>query len=99
MVAIKVIRNKERAYEEINNLLLVGHHNIISIIDIIEDSKSVSIVMPFLKMDLRSFMGCIVYNTDVMLQIKLQTMAAVHHIHTRGILHMDIKPENISRQR
>ena len=95
MVAIKVIRNKERAYEEINNLLFVGHHNIIPIIDIIEDSHSVRIVMPFLKMDLRSFMGCIVYNTDVMLQIKLQTMAAVHHIHTRGILHMDIKPENI----
>ena len=95
VVAIKIINDKDKAFEEINKLLLVGHHNIISILDIVEDSDSVGIVMPFVNMDLRYFMGRVKYNTATMMQIKLQTMAAVHHIHVRGILHMDIKPENI----
>jgi hypothetical protein len=81
-VAIKLISNKE--LEEINKLLLVGHQNIVTIVDIVKDSCFVGIVMPCAQMDLHSVMGNVCYSTAVTLQ-KLQTMAVVHHIHMSGI--------------
>ena len=95
MVAVKLIDNKERAFEESSRLLMVGHRNVISLLDIVEGVDSVGIVMPLMRMDLRIFMKRVDYCSDAMLQIKLQTMKAVHHVHTRGLLHLDIKPENI----
>ena len=97
VVAVKIIGNKEKAYEEGNRLLMVGHHNVIRLLDIVEDADSVGIVMPLMRMDLRMFMkrGSDTFGTRSMQQIKLQTMRAVHHVHTRGLLHLDIKPENI----
>jgi serine/threonine protein kinase len=94
-VAMKVITSKEAAFEESSRLLMVGHSNIISLLDIIECPDSVGIVMPLVHMDLRVFMKRFDYFSDTMLQIKLQTTRAVHHVHVRGLLHLDIKPENI----
>jgi serine/threonine protein kinase len=95
VVAVKLIGNKERAFEESSRLLMVGHRNVISLLDIVEGADSVGIVMPLVRMDLRVFMKRVDYRSEAMLQIKLQTMKAVHHVHTRGLLHLDIKPENI----
>lgn len=97
MVAVKIISNKEKAFEEGNRLLMVGHRNVIRLLDIVEGVDSVGIVMPLVSMDLRLFMKCVGNNFSPLslLRIKTQTMRAVHHIHTRGLLHLDIKPENI----
>jgi serine/threonine protein kinase len=94
-VAIKVLVDKSKAFEEINKLLMMGHPNVMCILDSIETDEYVGIVMPLMHMDLRVFMTRVAYTAATMLQIMHQSAQAVRHVHTRGILHMDIKPENI----
>ena len=95
-VAIKIIQSKERAFTEINTLLMMDHPNIMNIIDVVEEDDSVGIIMPLMQMDLRGFLSRAIYpNSTTVLQINLQIMRAVHCMHTHGILHLDIKPENI----
>lgn len=94
-VAIKCIRNKAKAFEEINRLMMLGHPNVVSVSDVMETDEYVGIVMPLMRMDLRSFLHRVRYHSAAMLRIQIQTTRAVHHIHTRGMVHMDIKPENI----
>ncbi len=98
MVEVKIIGNKEKAYEESNRLLMVGHHNVIQLLNIVEDADLVGIMMQLMRMDLRMFMKreSDTFSTRSMQQIKLQTMLAVHQVHTSGLLHLDIKPENIA---
>jgi len=95
VVAIKFLTDKMKAFEEISTLLTIGHPNVIGVLDIVETSEYVGIVMPLMRMDLRVFMNRVTYAASTMLQINVQTMKAVHHIHACGIVHMDIKPENV----
>ncbi len=95
VVGVKLMRDKPKAFEEISKILAVGHPNIISILDIVEAGAFVGIVMPLIHMDLRVFMHGVAYYPSTSLQIMRQITRAVHHIHTRGIIHLDIKPENI----
>jgi serine/threonine protein kinase len=93
--AVKILADKSKAFEEINKLLMMGHPNVMRIIESIEADEYVGIIMPLMHMDLRVFMNRVAYTGATMLQAMHQSARAVHHIHTRGIMHMDIKPENI----
>jgi serine/threonine protein kinase len=94
-VAVKILMDKSKAFDEISKLLMVGHPNVMGVLDIVETSDYVGIIMPLMHMDLRVFMHRVVYDISIMVHIKIQTMKAVYHIHTREIVHLDIKPENI----
>ncbi len=95
LTAMKVVEEKDVAFREIGIMLTLGHPNIIDLLDIIETEQSVGIVMPLMNMDLRMFMQCVEYSENEIRGIMTQSMAGVHHMHTRDIVHMDIKPENI----
>jgi serine/threonine protein kinase len=51
--------------------------------------------MPPMYTDLRKLMNFVKYSSLTMQQIKVQSTRAVIHIHARGVIHVDIKPENI----
>jgi serine/threonine protein kinase len=95
LTAMKVVEEKDVAFREIGILLTLGHPNIVGLLDIIETERSIGIVMPLMNMDLCMFIHCVEYSENEIRGIMTQSMTGVHHMHTRDIVHMDIKPENI----
>ena len=104
-VAIKVLRPEyesdgefvRRFAREAEAASKVSHENIVNMLDVGKDGERRYIVMEFvdgqtLKEMIREH-GRI--NPDVALRMTIRILAAVDHAHRNGIIHRDIKPQNI----
>ena len=98
-VAVKLMPDVSNAIREIRVLCSVGHPSVIAIKGCFRISGCVGIVMPMVQMDLNEFIHRVPYSVDTMEKIELQAMQGLDHIHSRGIMHMDIKPKNIGVMR
>lgn len=96
MMAVKLVSDVPCALAEIEALRSLSHPNIMELHDYyFEADGRVGIVMPIVQMTLREFMfagGC---PYPALLDILAQFMRGVDHMHTRGVVHMDIKPDNM----
>ena len=93
--AVKILEDEHIALAEICKLKSIGHPNIIQILDCFQSDGRVAIVMPMMNMNLTSFIMDIKYQGDVAKEIMRQTTDALDHMHTRGIVHLDVKQDNI----
>ena len=93
--AVKILEDEHIALAEICKLKSIGHPNIIQILDCFQSDGRVAIVMPMMNMNLTSFIMDITYQGDVAKEIMRQTTDALDHMHTRGIVHLDVKQDNI----
>jgi serine/threonine protein kinase len=59
------------------------------------DIKFGSFVMPFMEYTLKSFVETYKPSEDFLLLVFYQLLCYIHKIHKQGVIHMDIKPENI----
>ncbi len=104
-VAIKVLRPEFSQDEEFLNRFQreaeaaskVSHHNIVNLLDVGMDGDSRYLVMEYvqgktLKEVIRQ-KGKLPYATAV--QIAIRILSALQHTHRNGIIHRDIKPQNI----
>ncbi len=104
-VAIKVLRPEFSQDEEFLNRFQreaeaaskVSHHNIVNLLDVGMDGDSRYLVMEYvqgktLKEVIRQ-KGKLPYTTAV--QIAIRILSALQHTHRNGIIHRDIKPQNI----
>lgn len=107
IVALKKIRLENdnegvpaTTVREISLLKTLKHPNIIDLMDVIYMKDKLFLVFEFIEMDLRKFLDDMYNNEKLFLKkdikrIASQILKALHVLHSRGILHRDIKPQNI----
>jgi tRNA A-37 threonylcarbamoyl transferase component Bud32 len=100
-VAIKELplhrKNREEALKEARAIARISHPNVVSLYDIIEAENKIYLIMEYVEgATLREILNELHYlDFQAALGIFIQTALAVEFAHNHGILHLDIKPENI----
>lgn len=101
IVAIKELplhrKNKDEALKEARAIARISHPNVVSLYDVIEEDDRIYLIMEYVEgTTLREILDEVRYlDFQAALGIFIQTALAVEFAHNHGILHLDIKPENI----
>lgn len=90
----------ERFVQEAKAASALNHPNIITIYEIDETDSGHFIVTEFIDGEtLRERMGLALMKLDEVLEVAIQTASALSAAHEAGIVHRDIKPDNIMLRR
>lgn len=105
-VAVKILRKdlasdaefRRRFHDEAQAVAMLSHPNIVSVYDVSRDQELEYIVMELIDgITLKQYMkkkgGILTWREAV--HYMTQIMRALSHAHSRGIIHRDIKPQNI----
>ena len=93
--AAKVMRDEPRAWDEVRHLRSMGHPNIIDLVDFFRCDGWAVLVLSLVNMNLANFLNDVPFGETSMVDIMMQVLRGVDHMHTRAIVHLDLKPENI----
>jgi serine/threonine protein kinase len=86
----------ERFYNEARTAASIGHDHIIEITDMGTFEKSPFIVMEFLEgQSLTQYMKDRVLAVEDAVGILVQVLDALNAVHSKGVIHRDLKPDNI----
>ncbi|KAF7681003.1 Cyclin-dependent kinase 1 [Astathelohania contejeani] len=84
---------------EISLLRSLSHSTIIGLHDVIYNNDKLYLVFEYLDVDLRRYLDCARKNnyisTENVLRISYQLITGIFLCHSKGILHRDLKPQNI----
>lgn len=89
---------REQTWREVNILRMVaGHDNIIELIDVFESVTYIFLVFELcVNGELFDHLNSVVRISEKRARrVMRQVLEAVHHCHRRGVVHRDVKPENI----
>lgn len=107
IVALKQIRSENEeegvsatTIREVSILKNLRNERIIELIDVIYSNENIYIVYEYLVSDLRSFLDDYIsketsIDCDTRRQIARQIVEGVAYLHSNGVLHRDLKPQNI----
>ncbi len=105
LVAVRVVRfadhQRERVQQAENCLRLPNEHpNIIDIYDVEEEADKKLIFMEFCELgNLREFYRRRELSVSEKVELMRQIATGIQHLHSHGIIHRDITPENILVQK
>ena len=88
------------ALREIAILKKINHPNIVRIQDIALSDKKIELCLEYCPFDLRKYVDAFrdntkIYNLKTIKTIMYQILKATDHLHSKKILHRDLKPQNI----
>ena len=104
-VAIKILKSEynsdkeflERFQREAQAASLMSHHNIVNLLDVGVEGEFRYLVLEYVSgstlKDIIQKRGHI--NTNTAIQISVRILSALQHAHDNGIIHRDIKPQNV----
>jgi tetratricopeptide (TPR) repeat protein/tRNA A-37 threonylcarbamoyl transferase component Bud32 len=90
-------RDRRRFLREAQQASALNHPNVAGIYDVIEDGDDIFLIMEYVEgTPLRSvLLGKKEFSTDEYLKLAIQGVEGLSAAHEKGIIHGDIKPENI----
>ena len=104
-VAIKILKSEynsdkeflERFQREAQAASLMSHHNIVNLLDVGVEGEHRYLVLEYVSgSTLKEIIQQKGYlNTNTAIQIAIRILSALQHAHDNGIIHRDIKPQNV----
>lgn len=86
----------EHFFEEARTLYASNHPNVVQINYACEDETKVYIASPYYKNgSLKSLMATRFLTTREIIRYSTQVLNGLHNVHSKGLIHFDIKPDNI----
>ena len=90
------IINPTDYYEEAKKLYASIHSNVVKVNYGCSDTDHVYIAMPFYKNgSLKSIIASKNLTIREIIRYSIQFLSGLHHIHSKGLIHFDVKPDNI----
>jgi len=89
-------QNADEFYKEAKILYSSTHHNVVRVNYGCEDAQYIYIAMPYYKNgSLKTLITSKFLTVREVLRYSIQFLSGLNHIHTKGLMHFDIKSDNI----
>ena len=83
-------------FNEARTLYATSHQNVVPILYACEDDDHVFLALPYLqKGSLKALMSAQNLTVREIVRLGCQLLSGIHNIHSKGLIHFDIKPDNI----
>lgn len=90
------IVNPTEYYEEAKKLYASSHSNVVKVNYGCSDIDHIYIAMPYYKNgSLKSLIATKNLTIREIIRYSIQFLSGLHHIHSKGLIHFDVKPDNI----
>lgn len=83
-------------FDEARTLHATSHQNVVPILYACEDADHVFLALPyFQKGSLKALMAAQNLTVREIVRLGCQLLSGIHNIHSKGLIHFDIKPDNV----